>query len=313
MVINMHHNTSASDPDYYLKRSQTIQQNDYSVEVLHMDFTQSDSAMIRWHWHDEIELDYIAHGQTYITCDEHSFLAKEGDLVFINQNTKHFFTPAVDEGYILKPILVHPKFIFGFGQLDMEKKYITPVLHHTDLRYLHLTPSDALYDSFIVLTKQILQLNEAKTPGYELLTKAAILQLWKLLYDVTLTKENAPAAKSTLQDEQRVKQAILYIQEHFTESISLDDIASSILVSKSECCRCFKRTLRVTPFEYLMKYRITESTKRMHRKSQESISEIASSVGFNNTSYYNKIFKKYMNCTPTEYRNSIKPNISMLP
>ena len=72
------------------------------------------------------------------------------------------------------------------------------------------------------------------------------------------------------------------------ETVTLEDISSSIMVSKSECCRCFKRTLNVTPFEYLMKYRILESTKRMHRKPLDSISEIAGSVGFNNTSYYKR-------------------------
>ena len=88
------------------------------------------------------------------------------------------------------------------------------------------------------------------------------------------------------------------------EAVTLDDIANSIMVSKSECCRCFKRTLGITPFEYLMKYRIQESAKRIQRRPQDSISEIAGSVGFNNTSYFNKIFKKYMECTPSEYRNS---------
>ena len=53
-----------------------------------------------------------------------------------------------------------------------------------------------------------------------------------------------------------------------------------------------------------MKYRILESTKRMRQKPYESIAEIAGSVGFNNTSYYSKIFKKYMGCTPTEYRHT---------
>ena len=96
------------------------------------------------------------------------------------------------------------------------------------------------------------------------------------------------------------------------ETVTLEDISSSIMVSKSECCRCFKRTLNVTPFEYLMKYRILESTKRMDRKPLDSISEIAGSVGFNNTSYYNKIFKKYMDCTPTEYRNTIKKELPKL-
>ena len=104
---------------------------------------------------------------------------------------------------------------------------------------------------------------------------------------------------------------MVYIQEHFMESVTLDDIAGSILVSKSECCRCFKRTTGLSPIEYLMRYRIMESAKHRHRQTHEYISEIAGAVGFNNTSYFNKIFKKYIGCTPTEYRQSLRKHISL--
>ena len=142
--------------------------------------------------------------------------------------------------------------------------------------------------------------------------------MWKLLYDHLdqLPGRTAAPYKITArianQDAHRVKQAMVYIQEHFMEPITLNDIAEAILVSKSECCRCFKRATGLSPFEYLMKYRITESAKYMHRKSHESISEIAGAVGFNNTSYFNKVFKKFMGCTPTEYRQSLRRELPKL-
>lgn len=60
----------------------------------------------------------------------------------------------------------------------------------------------------------------------------------------------------------------------------------------------------MTPFEYLMKYRIFEATKKMmeHPDEPTSIADLALSVGFNNTSYFNKLFKKFLGCTPTYYR-----------
>ena len=105
-------------------------------------------------------------------------------------------------------------------------------------------------------------------------------------------------------DEVRIKDAILYIQQHYTEPVTLDNIADSIHVSKSECCRCFKRAVNITPFEYLMRYRILQAAEKILQNDREmtSISELATSVGFNNTSYFNKLFKKYFDCTPTEYR-----------
>lgn len=303
---------SFEDPDYYVKRSRNLLQNDYPIEISCLNFTQADPLLIRWHWHEEIELEYIVSGQVYVTCEEENILASQGDLVFINQNVRHFITPVQTDGCLLYSIVVHPTFIFGFGQLELEKKYIAPVLHDSALKHIHITKDSPDYENYLSEIREILSLNDLKEDGYELLTKSVLLRIWYQLYKMSTTLVSGSVPKTAVQDEQRVKQAILYIQEHFMETVTLEDIAGSIMVSKSECCRCFKRTLNTTPFEYLMKYRIMESTKRMHRKPQESISEIAGSVGFNNTSYYNKIFRKYMDCTPTEYRNSIKKELPKL-
>lgn len=303
---------SFEDPDYYVKRSRNLLQNDYPIEISCLNFTQADPLLIRWHWHEEIELEYIVSGQVYVTCEEENILASQGDLVFINQNVRHFITPVQTDGCLLYSIVVHPTFIFGFGQLELEKKYIAPVLHDSALKHIHITKDSPDYENYLSEIREILSLNDLKEDGYELLTKSVLLRIWYQLYKMSTALVSGPVPKTAVQDEQRVKQAILYIQEHFMETVTLEDIAGSIMVSKSECCRCFKRTLNTTPFEYLMKYRIMESTKRMHRKPQESISEIAGSVGFNNTSYYNKIFRKYMDCTPTEYRNSIKKELPKL-
>ncbi len=303
---------SFEDPDYYIKRSRNLLQNDYPIEISCLNFTQADPLLIRWHWHEEIELEYIVSGQVYVTCEEENILASQGDLVFINQNVRHFITPVQTDGCLLYSIVVHPTFIFGFGQLELEKKYIAPVLHDSALKHIHITKDSPDYENYLSEIREILSLNDLKEDGYELLTKSVLLRIWYQLYKMSTALVSGSVPKTAVQDEQRVKQAILYIQEHFMETVTLEDIAGSIMVSKSECCRCFKRTLNTTPFEYLMKYRIMESTKRMHRKPQESISEIAGSVGFNNTSYYNKIFRKYMDCTPTEYRNSIKKELPKL-
>lgn len=277
------------------------------MEIRHVDNRIADSTMIRWHWHEEIELIYISEGQVYITCESDSIIANPGDIIFINQSKKHFLSPSSKNGFICDSIIFHPCFILGFGNLQLEQKYISPVTQNSSMKALHIAKDEhVLYSQIISHIQTVIALNNKQDSGYELLTKSELLIIWKYLFDFISTQDNQSFMKLSVQDEHRVKQAILFIQEHYMEQITLDDIANSIMVSKSECCRCFKRTLNITPFEYLMQYRISESTKRMYKKPSESISEVAGSVGFNNTSYFNKIFKKIMHCTPTSYRNKIK-------
>lgn len=301
------------DPNFYTKRTQKLLLSGYPVELTTADLSNPDSAVVIWHWHDEIEFQYIQKGQASITCGEDKIMISEGDIVFINQAVRHLVTPAETDGVILSSVIVNPSFILGLDQLELKNKYIDPIIGNHSFSYLHITGSHDLYQHFLPHLKQLIALNEEHPVGYELLSKACILQLWKLLYDQIPPRTATGSRISTRtanQDAQRAKQAMLYIQEHFMEPVTLNDIADSILVSKSECCRCFKRATGFTPIEYLMKYRITESVKYMHCQTHESISEIAGAVGFNNTSYFNKVFKKFMDCTPTEYCRSPRKDIS---
>lgn len=301
----MTYNLQSNSADFYIERTQKLLSSGYPVEIVTIDDSTRNADLICWHKHDEIEFQYILEGQVSINCDEETLYACEGDIVFINQGVQHFSSSACSQQCRTRSVIANPAFIFGFGQSNMHRKFIYPVIHCSTLKSLLITPANNNYDSCYSNMQEIFQLNQDKPSGYELLTKAHLLQLWKLLYD-NLPATDAAAPRIFTQDEQRIKSAISYIHAHFMEPITLEDIANSILVSKSECCRCFKRVLNATPFEYLMKYRILETARQMHKKTNESISEIAGSAGFNNTSYYNKIFKKLMGCTPTQYRQSLQ-------
>lgn len=297
------------DSNYCTMRTRRLLNSGYPVEIADFDCIADDVAAPEWYIHEEIEFLYILEGSVNVTCSEQCFTAFCGDIVFINQLAKHACTGADSSPSRFRSVLVHPSFILGSNQSSLETKYLQPILFNNDCACLHLTDKDAVYPQFQILLSQLIGLNDTLETGYELLSKACILQLWKQIYDLhpaySAAEKKIPSHGTGL-DEQRVRQAIFFIRKHFTEPVTLDGIADSILVSKSECCRCFKRAIGMSPFEYLMKYRIEESTRRMRANPHESISEIAGGVGFNNTSYYNKVFKKFMGCTPTEYRKSLE-------
>ena len=293
--------------DFYTERSEENTEQDFPLSSQVIDLHNMYLGLIRWHWHLELEIDYVLSGSAYFTCGDKNYQLQAGDAIFINQNMKHFITPATDEPCIFYNMLFQPTYLFGFGLLKATEEYIYPIVHNNDLFCIPFFQEDAKNKEILKCIKDIKALNESESFGYELDVKAKMISLWSELYKNNVSQAETKAVIATgNQDEYRIKQALLFIQDRFSDPITLDDIANSILVSKSECCRCFKRCLQVTPFEYLMHYRITESTKQMHYNLGESISDIASSVGFNNTSYFNKIFKKYMNCTPTEYRKNLK-------
>lgn len=278
---------------------------EYPVGTYLVNFDALYTGFVRWHWHDEVEISFVKSGRAKFLVNDETFLLSKGQAIFINHNILHAAHPIENESCTYVSIVFQPFFLFGYGQTKLAAAYLNPISSNPDLRYILLDGAEPFHKTAITWLEEIFTLNQEKNFGYEIHTRSALSSFWLLLLEHLETSVPSPDPDSSAQltlDEARTKKAILYIQKHYSDTISLDDIASSIHVSRGECCRCFKRSIHLTPFEYLMKYRIFMAAGLIREKKNLSIAELASSVGFNSSSYFNKLFKKYLNCTPTEYR-----------
>lgn len=97
------------------------------------------------------------------------------------------------------------------------------------------------------------------------------------------------------------RRALNYIEAHYKESISLDEVISHLNINKSYFCTLFKKETGVTFTNYVNQIRI-EKSKRQLLNDNRSVLEIALSVGFTNQNYYAMTFKKHTEMTPMEFR-----------
>lgn len=300
----------ATKLDSALYESRQHGQLEYPVGVYPLNMRAANMTSIPWHWHDEVELNIVVKGKVLFMAGEHSTVLTAGQGQFVNQAILHSIKPADDTSACeLFSIVFHPGFLFGYGSTVMTAKYLTPIITSKQLKRFVLNPDIDWQKRILDASHTIAERHMAHEFGYELYVQAQLCNIWLEILEnfASLTSlDDVPAktANNLLIDEIRVKTAMDYMEKHHNESITLDDIAASAHISKSECCRCFKRTLKLTPFEYLMRYRIFEATRKMQDQDPitQSISGLAFSVGFNNTSYFNKLFKQYLHCTPKEYK-----------
>lgn len=283
---------------------------EFPVAAAFIRLSQLSMHIIPWHWHEEVEFIMIHSGITRIKLPNETLLLSPGDGMFITQNLLHSIHPYEQEDCSLFTLKFHPVFLFGYGQTSMSAKYLTPVLSSPSLQYMVLKKENPTQARMLRLVGKTIDCCIAKNFGYELETKSYLCKLWNHLLSFVPLPSDAttfPSSQSAA-DSVRIKEALLFIEARYMEPLTLEEIASAIHVSKSECCRCFQRSLGITPFEYLMKYRIFESTRKIMQgdAAADSIADLAASVGFNSTSYYNKVFKRYLNCTPTEYKKSMR-------
>lgn len=282
----------------------------YPIHVYFIELAKMYMQRIRWHWHTEIEIIILNHGEVDFMTDDAKIRLKAGQGILINQNVMHSIHPASSDcNCSLYSTTFHPSFLFDFGSTSMSGKYLSPILSSPVFRTMLLDEQDTVSSQIMDLVNSVIAVNMTKKYGYELITKSYLCQLWVILLEYVIP-QNIQKHKSTgmTQDESRVKEAIMYIEDHYSERITLDDLSAFIHISKSECCRCFKRTLQITPIEYLMKYRIFKAASMIQKDDplSRSFSDLAFAVGFNNASYFNKVFRQYLNCTPSEYKKGLR-------
>lgn len=292
-------------------------ETEFPVHVTYLDLNRSYMNRIGWNWHPEIEVFLVEEGSAVLYYDDSQIALEVGQGVIINQNVMHsIVSTSKDKSCQLYSYAFHPSFLFGYGDTLLTSKYVTPLLNHPSLRVLFLDPANDEVSHLLTLSHRIVQLSKDQVLGYELATKACICEIWfELVQKYPLTSKGTRSTALLSSDELRTKEIMKYIEIHYADRVTLDDLAAQVHISKSECCRCVKRCLHMTPIEYLMKYRIYVAAYLIQKNdtAASTISDLAFQVGFNNASYFNKVFRQYLHCTPGEFRKKIRQNPDFRP
>ena len=94
-----------------------------------------------------------------------------------------------------------------------------------------------------------------------------------------------------------------YIQDNYMKPIQIQDIADAASISKRECLRCFQRVIKTSPKQYIIDFRIRKA-KELLSETNMQLLEICEACGFQDQSYFTKIFRKVTGVTPRKWRKS---------
>lgn len=249
------------------------------------------------HLHGEIELLYISDGVLRACNDEISVTAEKGEIIFINSRVVHETFSDKDGTYyslIQFDISEMPQ-----NHLKNAGKYLHRFLSAGECAmyvFKNGDPKTAEIRSYI---DDIIKESTEKKRAYEMYVSADIYKISALLsrYKIILD-ENVFFDSDTIE---RVLPVLNYIDTHYREEISLDDLSKTVNLNRYYFCRLFKKATNSTFTEYLNFVRVCKAEKRII-SGVGNISEISMDVGFSSVSYFNRIFKKYKGCTPSAYK-----------
>ncbi|GAA0847362.1 helix-turn-helix transcriptional regulator [Paenibacillus glucanolyticus] len=254
------------------------------------------------HWHKEAEIFYVMEGEVLFQIDSEYIPVRAGEAIFIDGGDLHTGHAQGDQGCSFCAM------VFDFGMLAsphydlVQEGMIIPFQERraTFPRRMTFETDDRLLGHI----KEMIGLSEQKPAGYEAAIKG---HLFLMLFEAASTGRLANRSRSETADitrTERLKKVILYIQNHYHRPIRLSELAELIPMSEGQFCRFFKSMTGQTPVDYMNSYRVRQAAELL-RQPDNKISDIALDVGFGHISYFVRVFRKIMNCTPSEYRKKL--------
>lgn len=267
---------------------------------------------VPWHWHEEIEVIYIEAGIMEVQLPGKSFHGKAGDCFFINSNILHAVMAKSD--LEICSMVFHPSLISGQEDSVFSQKYVKPLLSCGELPgCLIMGGAEGTADAieacsdwrkqFISAFLAAFTAVQEEPDGFEFSVREH-LSLCLLLLCRQFEGQIRSDPMELDQDNLRIRVMLEVIQEHFSEDIGLSRIAGAAGIGERECLRCFKRVLRLSPVQYLIRYRVMKGAEMLSEKPGSSIAEISSLCGFDSPSNFSQTFRRFYGCTPREYRRS---------
>jgi len=256
------------------------------------------------HKHKEFELNFIQNGRGVrrVVGDSVEEIG-DFDLVLIGaENLEHVWeqgdctSPDIREITIQFSSDIFSKNLLARNQFSTIERMLEKAKHGLAF------PLDAImkvYDTLDTLTKQ--------EDGF-----IQYLQIMKVLYELSRYDGRTLASSSFADasrdpESRRVKTVKQYINDHYTEDLSLETLAALIGMSPSSFSRFFKQRTSKTLTEYISDIRLGMAARALVDSTQ-NISEICYSCGYNNLANFNRSFKAKRGMTPSEFRSLYKKN-----
>lgn len=260
-----------------------------------------DFSHVPIHWHSELELIVIKKGRGLVSVDFRQRSVTSGDIVLIRPGQLHSIEQDGSHSMEYENIILKPHLLISDEPDLCALRFINPLMAGAIPSETFLTPSLPYYRQVSECIRQIDGLCEAQPEGFQLAVKGLLFQFIFLLVSNQSPQEN-PALLQTKSLE-KMKMILKYVEEHYAERITVEDMADLTYYSKSHFMKFFKAHMGTGFIEYLNDYRLSMA-ERLLRSSDHSVLDIAQMSGFDNLSYFNRIFKRKYGISPGKYRRT---------
>ena len=284
-----------------LRRTQPSFGSSFSIRKYerHEAFTES-----MWHFHSEYELLYLSDGRGTRHVMNHISHYSNGELILLGPDIPHFaFNQKREDDHI--KIVVQMKHDF------LGERFLTSPELEDIRKLLERSKNGIVFNGELrhQIGHKLMNLID-KSPFEKLIGVLKVLQELATSEDYESLNVKGFLMEVKVQDESRMNQIFAFVQDNFTENISLETIAKEINLTVPAFCRFFKRMTHMTFTQFLNEYRISHACKLLQNKDM-LVLDVAENCGFQTLSHFNKQFLKITGHTPSNFKEN-KPVVKLL-
>lgn len=251
------------------------------------------------HWHSEYEIIKILKGELHLNLNGTEYHLEEGEMALIQDGIIHSAVPydchyqcfLFDIRVLLKDDSIVNE---GIYQIINFEKHIQIIYTDQDKE---LSKSASNLFKFMNDKKQ----------GYHFKVLGELYYFFGVIFEKEYFSDINLISNSEQKKLKQLKQVLAYMEKNYSTDVSLDHLANSANMNKQYFCKFFKDTTNMTPFEFLNNLRIESACDKI-ALSNMNMTEIAFECGFNDLSYFIKVFKKFKHLTPNQYAKELRNN-----
>lgn len=240
------------------------------------------------HAHTNAELFYILGGKGSFLLSDKSHPVEKDDLVVINPRVQH--CEASDEAQPLEYI------VLGVDGLELTASND----NQQQIHVINLAQSGIPIRAYL---DEMLRELEDQIPGYETICQDLLeVLLLRVMRYSNYSAQPLPPAKRVSKECAAARR---YIEAHFRENLTLDQLAEIVHINKYHMVHSFTKAFGVSPINYLLSLRLQEC-RYLLQSTDQTMTQISQAVGFSSPCYFSQVFHKATGMSPREYRNTYR-------